>query len=583
MLAQAVAARNKAHILAHPAPPDTHNRACLDPLVPPPPAPTEFSMSYAQKHHAGNPDIAAAVQLEIQSVTEIFDVLRPIAYKDIEPSAEKLSSNMRGKQKRDGRTTARLTGNGSRQSSESFDSTYAGTSDLASLACLISAFFAQAVADDTLDQLVHADFDLPKAFLQCRLPRSATNGKQIVIKMQDNLPHPLAGQWMEVVGCLYGLKQSNAVFAADFTQTLAGAGFHPITLPGFLTTPVDNQIFGKLDPTNPKRKTIVCMVVDDGQILSTAPEYLADLKSALDARYGRHGPITYNAVTTQHCGVRITRAPHGAVTLDLESHILKMLHTLGAAHLPGALTPSNPDLFEPSNDTTPTPETPYRQITGCLNFTTRVRPDILKETRHASGANACPTVDDLRKVTQTLRHLKAFPAKGCTYYTKDGPTLTATVDASHAVHADGKSQTGYYLSIGATNAPFYAHAGKQSSCVAVGPCEAEYVALTACAKSVLRFRCLLEACGFPQPHPTVIREDALSAINLAQAPQVPRKSKHIHMRHHFIRHLVSEGVVRLQHIRTGVMTADLLTKPHGPASHSYHSHQLLNTASCLSP
>jgi hypothetical protein len=27
------------------------------------------------------------------------------------------------------------------------------------------------------------------------------------------------------------------------------------------------------------------------------------------------------------------------------------------------------------------------------------------------------------------------------------------------------------------------------------------------------------------------------------------------------------------------MTADLLTKPHGPASHSYNTHQLLNTNS----
>jgi hypothetical protein len=534
-------------------------------------------MSQAAKLYPDHAGIRDAVALEMDGLTTTYKSLRLIAHADIEADAERLNSNMRIKFKRDGRTTGRLAGCGNGQSEASYDNTYAGTSDTATLACLTSAFFAEAIRDGpaALAALVHADFDITKAFLHCALPRAATCGKQIVMRLQSNLPHPWAGRWVEVTGCLYGLKQSNALFAADLTATMATAGFHPVTVPGYLESPVDAQVYGKIDPTNVKRKTIVCMVVDDGQILSTAPEYLADLQSTLTARYG---PITYNDQTHGTCGIRITREPSGAVTFDLEAYTTKMLATLGAQDLPGALAPSTMDLFDAPTNLTPVDATAYRQATGSLNFLSRVRPDLVKEINHACSANAHPTVDDQRKLVHLLSHLKAYPGKAVTYYTTDGPTLTATVDAAYGVHPDGTSQTGYYLNIGHTNAPFLTYASKQTDCVATGPCEAEYVALTACGKAVLRFRCLLEACGFPQDDPTVIREDALSAINLARAPQISKNSKHIHVRHHLIRFLVRTRAVSILHVRTAHMTADLLTKPHAPVSHAFHSYNLLNSA-----
>ena len=70
----------------------------------------------------------------------------------------------------------------------------------------------------------------------------------------------------------------------------------------------------------------------------------------------------------------------------------------------------------------------------------------------------------------------------------------------------------------------------------------------------------------------------MSAINLAKAPAITRKSRHIHIRHHFIRNLVTQKLVRVEHIPTDRMLADFLTKPFGPKKFTQFRTQLFNDA-----
>ena len=61
--------------------------------------------------------------------------------------------------------------------------------------------------------------------------------------------------------------------------------------------------------------------------------------------------------------------------------------------------------------------------------------------------------------------------------------------------------------------------------------------------------------------PTVIRNDATSAIQLAENPVFHRRSKHIGIRHHFIRQLVEENIIKFEYLPSAENLADLLTKP----------------------
>ena len=54
--------------------------------------------------------------------------------------------------------------------------------------------------------------------------------------------------------------------------------------------------------------------------------------------------------------------------------------------------------------------------------------------------------------------------------------------------------------------------------------------------------------------------DNLSAINISKNPIQHSKTKHIDIRHHFIRELMEDRVIKLNHISTENQIIDIFTK-----------------------
>jgi hypothetical protein len=76
--------------------------------------------------------------------------------------------------------------------------------------------------------------------------------------------------------------------------------------------------------------------------------------------------------------------------------------------------------------------------------------------------------------------------------------------------------------------------------VAMSSCEAEYIVTSTACTQALK-----------------------SALALAKNPVFHERSKHIHVRHHFIRGCLDEGSIKASYINTKDQLADLLTKPLG--------------------
>ena len=55
--------------------------------------------------------------------------------------------------------------------------------------------------------------------------------------------------------------------------------------------------------------------------------------------------------------------------------------------------------------------------------------------------------------------------------------------------------------------------------------------------------------------------DSASAINLSKNPIQHSRTKHIEIRHHFLRDHVQKGDIELQYIHTDKQLADIFTKP----------------------
>ena len=68
--------------------------------------------------------------------------------------------------------------------------------------------------------------------------------------------------------------------------------------------------------------------------------------------------------------------------------------------------------------------------------------------------------------------------------------------------------------------------------------------------------------------------DNESAIKIAENPVQHSKTKHIEIRHHFIRDHVAKGNIELLHVNTENQLADIFTKPLGEARFRELRHEL---------
>ena len=71
-------------------------------------------------------------------------------------------------------------------------------------------------------------------------------------------------------------------------------------------------------------------------------------------------------------------------------------------------------------------------------------------------------------------------------------------------------------------------------------------------------------------------EDNQGAIALASNPVSNSNSKHIDVRHHFLRELVDKGEFFIAHVESEYQQADFLTKPLDRNSFEFHRDFVMN-------
>ncbi|KAF0713812.1 hypothetical protein AaE_011702 [Aphanomyces astaci] len=138
----------------------------------------------------------------------------------------------------------------------------------------------------------------------------------------------------------------------------------------------------------------------------------------------------------------------------------------------------------------------------------------------------------------------------------DNMTLVGFGDASWATKPDRKSTTGFvWLVCGGA----VSWKSVKQRIVALSTCESEYVAAAEATKDGLWLRGLLDDIGETQATSTLFCDNK-AAIVTAQNDSTSDRSKHIAVRHHFIRDVISGGALKMAHVGTADMFADVLTK-----------------------
>ena len=100
---------------------------------------------------------------------------------------------------------------------------------------------------------------------------------------------------------------------------------------------------------------------------------------------------------------------------------------------------------------------------------------------------------------------------------------------------------------------------KKQMCTSISSTEAEYIAMSSCCAQILWMRSQLSDYGYDF-NKIPMYCDNKSAIALCCNNVQHSRSKHIDIRHHFIREQVEKGIVELYFVRTEFQLAGIFTK-----------------------
>ncbi|GJR70016.1 hypothetical protein Tco_0016081 [Tanacetum coccineum] len=199
----------------------------------------------------------------------------------------------------------------------------------------------------------------------------------------------------------------------------------------------------------------------------------------------------------------------------------------------------------------------YRSMIGSLMYLTASRPDIMFAVCACARFQVTPKTSHLHAVKRIFRYLKGHPKLGL-WYPRDSPfDLEAFSDSDYAgASLDRKSTTGGCQFLGRRLISWQC---KKQTIVANSTTEAEYVAAANCCGQVLWIQNQLLDYGYNFMN-TKIFIDNESTICIVKNPVFHSKTKHIEIRHHFIRDSYEKRLIQVIRIHTDHNVADLLTK-----------------------
>ncbi|XP_057451761.1 secreted RxLR effector protein 161-like [Lotus japonicus] len=198
-------------------------------------------------------------------------------------------------------------------------------------------------------------------------------------------------------------------------------------------------------------------------------------------------------------------------------------------------------------------------MVGSLMYLTATRPDLMYVVCLVSRYMEKPTELHLLAVKRIFRYLNGTIDLGILYNRKGNEDLVAFTDSDYAGDFDDRRSTSGYVFLLGTGS--IAWSSKKQAVVSLSTTEAEFIAAAMCACQCIWLRRILDNLGSSQSHCSKIFCDNSSAIKLSKNPVLHGRSKHIDVRYHFLRDLVQDGKIELEHCSTDEQVSDIMTKP----------------------
>ncbi|GJY19738.1 copia protein [Tanacetum coccineum] len=172
----------------------------------------------------------------------------------------------------------------------------------------------------------------------------------------------------------------------------------------------------------------------------------------------------------------------------------------------------------------------------------------------------------LEAATRIFRYIKGTTHLGLWYPKGSGIKTIVYVDSDHARdYVDRKSTSGIYTFMGCFLTSWLS---KKQTALAISTTEAEYVSATkACQQALWMKQALIDYDVRLDDVPIMCGNK--DAIDLSKNPVKDSRTKHIEIRHHFLRDNVQKGHISIEKVPSVDNIADILTKPLKRESFNY--------------
>lgn len=340
---------------------------------------------------------------------------------------------------------------------------------------------------------------------------------------------------------LYGLKQSPKCWNSLFNDTLEKLGFQR----------------SKKDPCLYFTDTIFLLIhVDDLIIFSKSVKELDVVKTNLSKIFKmqefKNEKITF-------LGLEITKT-NDCLYITQKDLIKKVLKKFNMNDCKTSNVPMQPKLQLSNGETGSNKNLPYRELIGCLMYIMLgSRPDLSFSISYFSQFQGCFNIEHWNYLKCVLRYLKLTENYGLKFIKSDNSNVQihAYVDADFANDSiDRKSISGFVLKMN-DNVIYWKT--KKQNIVALSSAESEYIALSSCISESLFLGQMLSEVLKYDLFPIFVYEDNQSCIKMASTFETKR-TKHIDVRHHFVRDCVNKNEIVLKFTPTEFQQADIFTK-----------------------
>ncbi|GKA58322.1 retrovirus-related pol polyprotein from transposon TNT 1-94 [Tanacetum coccineum] len=314
---------------------------------------------------------------------------------------------------------------------------------------------------------------------------------------------------------------------------------------------VDNTLFTKKKDSN---LIIVQIYVDDIIFGSTCQEMCDDFVKIMHDEF----EMSMTGELNFFLGLQIKQLEDG-IFFNQSKYIKEMLKKFRLEDSKPMKTPISTETKLTKNvEGESVDNTKYKGMIGSLLYLTASRPDIMFSVCLCARFQEDHKTSHLKAVKRIFRYVKGTMHLGIWYPKGSGIETIVYADSDHAGdYVDRKSTSGICTFIGCYLTSWFS---KKQTALAISTTKAEYVSAgKACQQALWMKQALVDYDIRLDDIPIMC--DNKGPIDLSKNPVQHSGTKHIEIRHHFLRDNVQKGNILIEKVSSEDNIADILTKP----------------------